>query len=111
MNNTKFIRLVEKVKRGTADVYDGIEISRDDETITIVGCGPYSDSHLSKHILDLEEYRIEPSTSDEIKYHFSQALLKMEVHVLDKEFNLAEEQRDLDKAKDIYDRYFANQGA
>lgn len=103
----KYVRVREKkCKHNLNQVYDGIEIFRNKEYVTIIGVGPDKTDPIRQHDLDLELYEVKAQPSDQIKHYFHLSLLSTEKELLNKEFDFIDAKNKLRLAKERSEKYF-----
>ena len=97
----KFVRIEEIVKRGKPDIYDGVEISRDETSIEAVVCGPDIDDEIHTRTFLLDEFKVKEQRKEKVEHYFRLSFLKSENKVNDAEFDLlfAKEKNQYARAK------------
>ena len=86
----KYVRFVEKTKKGYADTYDGVVLEENKTTFVAVVQGPDKDSHIRKKTFAKEDWFLEIRKESDIKLCFDLSVLKTDKDVIDSEFELHE---------------------
>lgn len=90
MDKSKYVRLIENVKRGYADKYDGIILSETKSELVLICQGPEPKDPIVKKTFSREEWIVEESTEDLVKHHFDLAMLNCDKEEIDAECDLME---------------------
>ena len=97
----EFIRIIEKVKRGNAEVYRGILLKKDDEMWYTISQGPEKTDRIEYWDFHFDDYTIEPTTKEEVEHYFKGALVGQQKKLLDAEFELEHQKMMLKKQEEF----------
>lgn len=86
----KFVRLIEKVKKGYADKYDGVIVEESKSEIIAIVQGPEKNDKITKRSFLREDWIIEPRTAAEVKHHFDVSVLNSAKDLVNSEFDVEE---------------------
>jgi hypothetical protein len=87
MKQKKFVELIERVKRGRANVFIGFVVSETKTEITLVCSGPEEDTiNIKQKSFELDEYDLRIISKEEVVHGFNQAQRKAEAHLMESEF-------------------------
>ena len=101
----EYVRITEKVKKGRAEVYDGVVIQKTETFIECFTSGPQCDSRPKKNIFYFENYDVFPSTREQFVHYMIQAIDYFENKVMREKIELAHNEYMLEGFKKEAEQY------
>lgn len=84
----RFVKLIEKVKRGRADVYHCVLLNETPEEYETIAQGPNIDDRIERLEFDKKEWILESCEKSDVTHYFTAALINRKKRVIDAEFEL-----------------------